>query len=550
MNFESNLFFIFLITLHEMNIKSALISVSDKTNIVDFSKKLASYGIRLLATRGTANFLSKSGLDVIEISDYTNTPEILNGRVKTLHHKIYGGLLARRDNSDDLNEINQQDIICIDILVVNLYPFVEKISDPNCSLNEAIEKIDIGGTAMLRAAAKNYGTQNIGGVTAIVDSADYSFVLEDIEKYGIVSHSLRLKLAAKAYMYTAAYDTAISSYLSKLINHSSISNQNASTLTDLELPKNLFLQIEQKKVLRYGENPHQKAAIYIDSKSSNGLINDYYQMQGKELSYNNIIDIESAWECVKSINSIACVIVKHANPCGSSIGKTVLESYQKAFKADPKSAFGGIIAFNRKIDSLTAQTIMNTQFLEILVAPDYSESALSIFSKKKNICVLKMRDMNKNFMDIKYIGGNWLIQTHDTSNLTQDKMRIVTKRQPIEQEISDMLFAWNIVKYTKSNAVVFVKNGMTIGIGAGQMSRLDSTKLADLKAKNSGFSLKNSVLASDGFFPFCDALTVAIEAGAICIIQPGGSINDNSIIKLADKYGITMVTTGIRHFRH
>lgn len=530
-----------------MTTKTALISVSDKTGVIEFAKELDQLGFKILSTGGTAKLLSESGLSVTEVANHTGSPEILDGRVKTLHPKIHGGLLAKRDNSNHLETIREHNIDAIDILVVNLYPFQQAIADPDCSFANAIENIDIGGPAMLRAAAKNHGTEQ-GGVTVIIDPSDYEDVLNELKgSANQTSYALRLRLATKVYAHTAQYDGAIANYLSSLAQKQP---EQETAPTKNQWPQTLTLQVKQLQSLRYGENPHQGAAFYTDNNIASGLLGNYKQIQGKELSYNNIADADAAWECVKSFESSACVIVKHANPCGVAIGASPLEAYQKAFKTDPTSAFGGIIAFNKTVDIDTVNAV-SEQFVEVLIAPAYTDEALAQLSNKKNVRVLQIElGQGQNQFDVKRVGGGWLIQDPDSHSLSLDDIKVVTKLQPSEQQLNDLLFAWNVAKFVKSNAIVFTGNGMTLGVGAGQMSRIDSARIASIKAENAGLTLNGSVVASDAFFPFRDGLDVVVDAGANCVIQPGGSIRDDEVIAAADERGVIMVFTGVRHFRH
>ncbi|AFZ83841.1 phosphoribosylaminoimidazolecarboxamide formyltransferase [Candidatus Kinetoplastibacterium blastocrithidii TCC012E] len=530
-----------------MKIETALISVSNKTGIVEFAKSLISRKIRILSTGGTAKILKDAGLDAIEVSEYTGFPEILDGRVKTLHPKIHGGLLAKRDKKEHIDTIKEYGIDKIDILVVNLYPFNEAISKEECTFSNAIENIDIGGPAMLRAASKNHGNDT-GGVTVIVDPNDYDSVINEIDKTGKTSYELRLALATKAFAHTAAYDGSITNYLSSLLDKAPKHNK---TPDRQKWPEIITIQARKQQSLRYGENPHQTASFYTDEKIGQGLLSNYKQIQGKELSFNNISDADAAWECVSSFDKPACVIVKHANPCGVAIGDSIKDSYAKAFKTDPISAFGGIVAFNKIVDLETARIVINNQFLEVLLAPDFDDAAIKELSSKQNIRVLKISIGNsKNNFDAKRVGGGWLLQTPDSHDLCINDISIVTKRQPTKQEIDDLIFAWNVAKFVKSNAIVFASKGMTLGIGAGQMSRVDSARIASIKAIKSKLDLKNSAVASDAFFPFRDGLDVIIESGSSCVIQPGGSVRDDEVIDAANEHGIVMAITGIRHFRH
>ncbi|ARP96280.1 bifunctional phosphoribosylaminoimidazolecarboxamide formyltransferase/IMP cyclohydrolase [Bordetella genomosp. 13] len=529
-----------------MKIETALLSVSDKTGIVEFARALHTRGVRLLSTGGTAKLLAESGLPVTEVAEHTGSPEILDGRVKTLHPKIHGGLLARRDSAEHLDTLGKHGIDRIDMLVVNLYPFRETIAKPGCTFADAVENIDIGGPAMLRAAAKNHGTE-AGGVTVVIDPVDYTRVLAEIDQSGGTSYALRLELAGKVYAHTAAYDGAIAAYLSSLSEPAPA--QEAAPARN-EWPRILTLQLRQEQALRYGENPHQSAAFYVDAQRPAGLLGNYRQLQGKELSYNNIADADAAWECVRGFDTPACVIVKHANPCGVAIAPDTLTAYQKAFKTDPTSAFGGIIAFNRPVDAATAEAVSG-QFLEVLLAPAYDGAALAILAGKKNVRVLEVpAGAGQNALDVKRVGGGWLVQSPDAYSVPRDALKVVTKRAPTEAEMNDLAFAWKVAKYVKSNAIVFCAGGMTLGVGAGQMSRIDSARIASIKAENAGLTLRGSAVASDAFFPFRDGLDVVVAAGATCVIQPGGSVRDDEVIAAADEHGIAMVLTGTRHFRH
>lgn len=525
---------------------TALISVSDKTGVVEFAQALAQRGANLLSTGGTAKLLREAGLKVTEVAEYTGSPEILDGRVKTLHPKIHGGLLGRRDNAEHQETMADYGIEAIDLLVVNLYPFRETIANDQCLFADAIENIDIGGPAMLRAAAKNHGNE-AGGVTVIIDPQDYDEVLRELDEQGQTSYGLRLRLATKVYAHTASYDGAIASYLSGLVEAEPAQDQVPQRS---DWPRILTVQMHQHQTMRYGENPHQKAAFYVDEQLKKGLLGTYTQHQGKELSYNNIADADAAWECVRSFKLPSCVIVKHANPCGVAIAEKPLEAYQKAFKTDPTSAFGGIIAFNREVDLATAEAV-SEQFLEVLLAPSYSKDALAFLAAKKNVRVLSIPAGDQyNAFDAKRVGGGWLIQEPDLTPLDPTQIQVVTKQQPTEQQMKDLLFAWQVAHFVKSNAIVFCADGMTMGVGAGQMSRLDSGRIAAIKAEANGLSLKNTAAASDAFFPFRDGLDVLVKAGANCIIQPGGSIRDDEVIAAADEHGIAMVFTQMRHFRH
>jgi len=526
-------------------IKTALISVSDKSGIIPFAKALHELGIRLISTGGTAKLLAENHLPVIEVSTLTQFPEMLDGRVKTLHPMVHGGLLAIRENKQHMQALKDHGIGTIDMLVINLYPFEKTIAQEHCSFEDAIENIDIGGPAMLRAAAKNHQD-----VTVLISPEDYDVVLNEMKANQCrVSFATNLRLAKKVFTHTAQYDGAIANYLSSLPNNQA--HQERSLF-----PESFNLGFERVQELRYGENPHQLAAFYKDIKPVAGGLASYQQLQGKELSYNNIADADAAWECVKSFgNSMelgqpACVIVKHANPCGVAVAHSSLDAYEKAFKTDPTSAFGGIIAFNRECDGLTAQAV-SKQFVEVLIAPSFTAEALTILSNKQNVRVLQIPLSGaQNPYDLKRVGGGILVQTPDAKNVTLEQLQVVTKKHPSPHELEEMLFAWKVAKYVKSNAIVFCANGMTLGVGAGQMSRIDSAKIAGIKASNAGLSLVGSVVASDAFFPFRDGLDVVVAAGATCVIQPGGSVRDDEVVKAADEHGIVMVYTGTRHFRH
>jgi phosphoribosylaminoimidazolecarboxamide formyltransferase/IMP cyclohydrolase len=530
-----------------MKIQTALLSVSDKAGIVQFAQALAQRGVRLLSTGGTAKLLADAGLAVTEVAAHTGSPEILDGRVKTLHPKIHGGLLARRDSAEHLKTLQDHQIDRIDLLAVNLYPFRETVAKPGCTFEDAVENIDIGGPAMLRAAAKNHGTPE-GGVTVVIDPADYARVLAEMDgPQGFPSYGLRLELATKTYAHTAAYDGAIAGYLGSL----AVAEPAQSEVPERHpWPRTLTVQVKQQQVLRYGENPHQAAAFYVDQPVGAGLLGSYTQLQGKELSYNNIADADAAWECVRSFQDTACVIVKHANPCGVARGESTLHAYQQAFKTDPTSAFGGIIAFNRPVDLATAQAVSG-QFTEVLLAPEYSSDALALLAAKKNVRVLQVALGNaRNAFDIKRVGGGWLVQNPDDYQVPEEAFRVVTTVAPTPAQMQDLAFAWKVAKYVKSNAIIFTGGGMTLGVGAGQMSRIDSARIASIKAENAGLSLIGSAVASDAFFPFRDGLDVVAEAGATSVIQPGGSMRDDEIIAAANERGIAMVFTGTRHFRH
>lgn len=520
-------------------IKQALISVSDKTGVLEFARELSALGVKLLSTGGTAKLLADNGLPVTEVADYTGFPEMLDGRVKTLHPKVHGGILARRDFPEHMAALEQHNIPTIDMVVVNLYPFQQTVAKGECSLVDAIENIDIGGPTMLRSSAKNHKD-----VTVIVDPADYVVVLAEMKaNQNVVSYDTKFALAKKVFAHTAQYDGAITNYLTSL-------GEDKAHATRSAYPQTLNLHFEKVQEMRYGENPHQSAAFYRDLKPLNGALANYRQLQGKELSYNNIADSDAAWECVKSFNESACVIVKHANPCGVALGATAFDAYSKALQTDPTSAFGGIIAFNREVDGKAAEAVAK-QFVEVLIAPSFTTEAKQIFAAKQNVRLLEIPLGNGfNQYDLKRVGGGLLVQAPDARNVLQEELRVVSKLQPTPQQMADMMFAWRVAKYVKSNAIVFCANSMTLGVGAGQMSRIDSARIASIKAQNAGLSLNGSAVASDAFFPFRDGLDVVVDAGATCVIHPGGSMRDQEVIDAADERGVVMVYTGTRHFRH
>jgi phosphoribosylaminoimidazolecarboxamide formyltransferase/IMP cyclohydrolase len=513
----------------------ALISVSDKSGIVDFARALTGFGFSILSTGGTAKLLDKEGVAVTEVSAYTGFPEMLDGRVKTLHPKIHAGLLARRDSPAHMAALQDADIEPIDLVVVNLYPFQATVADPDCRFENAIENIDIGGPGMLRAAAKNYAS-----VTVVVDPADYPQVIDALRADGSVPEATRLELAKKVFAHTAGYDGAIANYLFSL----------DATGQRGEYPEVLSLQFHKLQAMRYGENPHQSAAFYRDDRPTEGSLASYRQLQGKELSYNNVADANAAWEAVKSFTRPACVIVKHANPCGAAVGETLLAAYRNAFKTDPVSAFGGILAFNRALDRATAEAI-GQQVAEVIIAPRVEPEAREFLGGKQNLRVLEVPISHAmQAHDYKRVGGGVLVQSSDAKVVAREDIKVVTKAAPTETQWADLLFAWCVAKHVKSNAIVFCADGMTLGVGAGQMSRVDSARIAATKAQSAGLSLVGSVVASDAFFPFRDGLDVVIDAGAIAVIQPGGSVRDDEVIAAADARGVTMLFTGMRHFRH
>ena len=517
------------------SIKRALISVSDKTGIVEFARGLADKQVEILSTGGTAKLLTQHDVPVIEVSEYTGYPEMMDGRVKTLHPKIHGGILGRRGIDDGV--MKENGIGRIDLIVVNLYPFEETVAKPDCDLPTAIENIDIGGPTMLRAAAKNHKD-----VTVVVDADDYDRVLQEMSANGnAVSDTTRFDLAVKTFEHTARYDGAIANYLGARLGES---------VSDF--PRTLSLQFKQAQTMRYGENPHQKAAFFVEHRIEEASVATARQLQGKELSYNNIGDTDAALECVKSFDEgPACVIVKHANPCGVAYGANLLEAYDRAYSTDPESAFGGIIAFNGELDGDTAQAIVDRQFVEVIIAPTVSQAAIEVVASKKNVRLLVCGEWTSEAIhrtEYKRVNGGLLVQDADLQ-LTK-VIQVVSRRQPTEQEMKDLLFTWRVAKFVKSNAIVYGRDGMTIGVGAGQMSRVNSARIAGIKAEQAGLEVPGSVMASDAFFPFRDGIDNAAAAGIAAVIQPGGSMRDEEVIAAANEHGMAMVFTGMRHFRH
>ena len=518
-------------------IARALISVSDKTGIVELARALHEMGIEILSTGGTAKQIREAGVPVADVSSYTGFPEVMDGRVKTLHPKIHGGLLARRDV--DSETMHEHGIAGIDLLVVNLYPFEQTVAKPDCDLATAIENIDIGGPAMLRAAAKNHAW-----VTVVVDAGDYAAVLGELRAGRAVTPATRFRLAAKAFEHTARYDGLIASYLGA---------RDGTDAPPAAFPRTLNLQYKKSQEMRYGENPHQRAAFYVEHAGTEASVATAKQLQGKALSFNNVADTDAALECVKSFEEPACVIVKHANPCGVAIGDRIRDAYDRAFRTDPTSAFGGIIAFNRALDAETAATIVERQFVEVVIAPRIEAGALETFASKENVRVLACGSLPaapQAAFDFKRVAGGLLVQDHDTGAVARGDLEVVTRRPPTEAEVRDLLFAWKVVKFVKSNAIVYCRDGMTIGVGAGQMSRVYSAKVAGIKAVDEGLEVRGSVLASDAFFPFRDGIDAAAEAGVSAVIEPGGSIRDDEVVAAADEHGMAMVFTRMRHFRH
>lgn len=543
-------------------IKRALISVSDKTGVLAFAQALEKRGVEILSTGGTAKLLQENGVKVTEVSDYTKFPEMMDGRVKTLHPLIHGGILGRRGIDEQV--MNEHGIKPIDLICVNLYPFVKATSDPNCTLEHAIENIDIGGPTMVRAAAKNHRD-----VAIVVNAKDYERVIAEMdENEGSLTYQTRFDLAIAAYEHTAAYDAAIANYFGCIAPDYGLKDESAEEnahdiktespevanlgLKAREFPRTLNLHFEKLQGMRYGENPHQQAAFYREIVENNSSIATATQYQGKELSYNNIADTDAAIECVREFDDPCCVIVKHANPCGVAIAEHITEAYIKAFEADKESAFGGIIALNRELDGRTAKAIIDRQFCEVIVAPSVSEEAKDILVAKKNIRVLGVGNLYLRAPRLEYkrVNGGLLVQEADTLSYDPEKLKVVTERKPTDVEMEEMLFAWIVCKYTKSNAIVYTKDYCTVGIGCGQTSRVFSARTAAMRAEDAGHTLEGAVLASDAFFPFRDGVDAAAAAGIKCIIQPGGSIRDEEVIKAANEHGIAMVFTGIRHFRH
>lgn len=523
-------------------VRRALLSVSDKAGILEFAQALSSRGVELLSTGGTARLLANAGLPVIEISDYTGFPEMMDGRVKTLHPKVHGGILGRRGTDDAI--MSEHAINPIDMVVVNLYPFAQTITKANCTLEDAVGNIDIGGPTMVRSAAKNHKD-----VAIVVKSSDYEAIITELDaNENALTLDTRFDLAIKAFEHTAAYDSMIANYFGSLVP----AYHSESRAPSGRFPRTLNLNFIKKQDMRYGENSHQDAAFYVEENVVEASVATAQQVQGKALSYNNIADTDAALECVKEFAEPACVIVKHSNPCGVAVGGAILDAYERAYQTDPTSAFGGIIAFNRELDEITAQAIISRQFVEVIIAPSASAAALNITATKQNVRVLVCGQWRGHVagLDFKRVNGGLLVQDRDLGRIDAAQLRVVTKRQPDEQELRDALFCWKVAKFVKSNAIVYARNNMTIGIGAGQMSRVYSAKIAGIKAADESLEVKGSAMASDAFFPFRDGIDAAAAMGITCVIQPGGSIRDDEVIAAADEHGITMIFTGMRHFRH
>ena len=518
-------------------VSRALISVSDKTGIVEFAQALRAQGVELLSTGGTFRLLSDNDIAVTEVADYTGFPEMMDGRVKTLHPKIHGGILGRRGQDDGVME--EHGIKPIDMVVVNLYPFAATVADPNCSLPNAIENIDIGGPTMVRSAAKNHKD-----VAVVVNAIDYQTVVDEMQANdGQLDYQTRYLLMVKAFEHTAGYDGMIA-------NHFGARNiQNVKR----DFSDTFNVQYFKTQEMRYGENPHQKAAFYTEANPTDDSVATAVQLQGKELSFNNIADTDAALECVKQFDQPACVIVKHANPCGVAVAVDINTAYDLAFATDPESSFGGIIAFNRELDAITAANICEKQFVEVIIAPSVSADAIAVVAAKKNVRLLQCgtwgTERPQDF-DYKRVNGGLLIQDRDNGMITQSDLKIVTARVPTELEMGDMLFAWKVAKMVKSNAIIYAKNNQTVGVGAGQMSRINSARIAGIKAEHAGLQVVGAVMASDAFFPFRDGIDNAGAAGISCIIQPGGSMRDDEVVAAANEHGMAMVFTGMRHFRH
>ncbi|WP_249962637.1 bifunctional phosphoribosylaminoimidazolecarboxamide formyltransferase/IMP cyclohydrolase [Histophilus somni] len=526
-------------------IRQALLSVSDKSGIVEFAQGLVKRGVKLLSTGGTAKLLAENGIPVTEVSDYTGFPEMMEGRVKTLHPKIHGGILGRRGIDDEV--MMQHQIDAIDMVVVNLYPFAATVANPDCTLEDAVENIDIGGPTMVRSAAKNHQH-----VAIVVNNGDFNAILAEMDQNrNSLTLETRFDLAIKAFEHTAQYDSMIANYFGQMVKPYFRAEEEAEAKCG-QFPRTLNLNFIRKQSMRYGENGHQKAAFYVEQDVKEASVSTAKQLQGKALSYNNIADTDAALECVKSFSEPACVIVKHANPCGVALGKDILEAYNRAYQTDPTSAFGGIIAFNRELDEDTAKAIIERQFVEVIIAPTVSSVAQEIVKSKKNVRLLACGNWESAIqrLDFKRVNGGLLVQEADLSMVDLADLEVVSKRQPTKQELEDLLFCWKVAKFVKSNAIVYAKNNQTVGIGAGQMSRVYSAKIAGIKAKDEGLEVKGCVMASDAFFPFRDGIDAAAKVGIECVIHPGGSMRDQEVIDAANEHNMVMVLTKMRHFRH
>lgn len=524
-------------------IRRALISVSDKTGIVEFAQALAERGVDILSTGGTARLLAEQGLAVTEVSDYTGFPEMMDGRVKTLHPKVHGGVLGRRGQDDAI--MAEHGIQPIDMVVVNLYPFAQTVAKADCTLADAVENIDIGGPTMVRSAAKNHKD-----VTIVVNAKDYSRVIAEMDaNERSLTLETRFDLAIAAFEHTAAYDGMIANYFGTMVPSYGDNTEGDEEST---FPRTFNQQFIKKQDMRYGENSHQSAAFYVEETPQEASVATARQIQGKALSYNNIADTDAALECVKEFAEPACVIVKHANPCGVALGSDILEAYNRAYQTDPTSAFGGIIAFNQELDAATASAIVERQFVEVIIAPKVSAQAIEVVAAKKNVRLLECGEWSSKTtgFDMKRVNGGLLVQERDHGMVSAVDLKVVSKRQPTQEELKDALFCWKVAKYVKSNAIVYAKGDMTIGVGAGQMSRVYSAKIAGIKAADEGLQVEGCVMASDAFFPFRDGIDAAAQAGIKCVIQPGGSMRDDEVIAAADEHGMAMIFTGMRHFRH
>ncbi|CAH8182509.1 bifunctional phosphoribosylaminoimidazolecarboxamide formyltransferase/IMP cyclohydrolase [Vibrio aestuarianus] len=530
-------------------IHRALISVSDKTGIVEFAQALTKRGVDILSTGGTARLLADQGIAVTEVSDYTGFPEMMDGRVKTLHPKVHGGVLGRRGQDDEI--MQKHGIQAIDMVVVNLYPFAETVAKAGCTLADAVENIDIGGPTMVRSAAKNHKD-----VTIVVNAHDYDRVIAEMDANDkSLTLETRFDLAIAAFEHTAAYDGMIANYFGTMVpsyGASLLDDEGKKADEESKFPRTFNQQFLKKQDMRYGENSHQAAAFYVEANPEEASVSTARQIQGKALSYNNIADTDAALECVKEFAEPACVIVKHANPCGVALGGDILEAYNRAYQTDPTSAFGGIIAFNRELDAQTAAAIVERQFVEVIIAPSVSAEAVEVVAAKKNVRLLECGQWSTKTtgFDVKRVNGGLLVQDRDQGMVSAEELKVVSKRQPTAEELKDALFCWKVAKYVKSNAIVYSKGDMTIGVGAGQMSRVYSAKIAGIKAADEGLQVEGCVMASDAFFPFRDGIDAAAEAGIKCVIQPGGSMRDDEVIAAADEHGMAMIFTGIRHFRH